>query len=111
MTIQRKRTNAGLQLRRAISLRPDLAEAHNNLGVAYYKMRRSKEAIESYKQAISLEPDYAEAYFNLGVVYLATKKKDAALEQHTILKTLNQQLAGEFFNVIYKDKVLSVFPK
>ncbi|MBA3567901.1 MAG: tetratricopeptide repeat protein [Pyrinomonadaceae bacterium] len=81
------------------------------MGVAYYKIGRSKEAIESYKRAISLKPDYAGAYFNLGVVYLATKKKDAALEQHTILKTLNQQLAGEFFNVIYKDKVLSVFPK
>ncbi|MDQ3172684.1 MAG: tetratricopeptide repeat protein [Acidobacteriota bacterium] len=74
-------------------------------------MGRSKEAIESYKQAISLKPDYAEAFFNLGVVYLATKKKVAALEQHTILKTLNQQLASEFFNVLYKDKVFSVFPK
>ena len=40
---------------------PDDAEAHYNLGNAYYDLGRHQEAIESYKQAIRIDPDYREA--------------------------------------------------
>ncbi len=48
---------------------PDDAEAHYNLGVAYYKSGKHKKAIESYKQAIKINPDDAHVHANLGATY------------------------------------------
>jgi tetratricopeptide (TPR) repeat protein len=47
-------TNNGV---RSIRIDPDYAKAHNNLGNAYGKSGKYKEAIKSFKQAIRLDPD------------------------------------------------------
>jgi Flp pilus assembly protein TadD len=47
-------------------LKPDFAEAHNNLGNTLKELGRLDEAEASYNQAIALKPDYAEAHRNLG---------------------------------------------
>ena len=52
--------------RQAVRLKPDLAEAHSNLGNALKGKRQLDEAIVSYRQAIRLKPDLAEAHNNLG---------------------------------------------
>ena len=52
--------------RQAITLKPDYAEAHYNLGNTLKKQGRLDEAEASYTQAITLKPDYAEAHYNLG---------------------------------------------
>ena len=52
--------------RQAITLKPDLADAHYNLGNTLKKQGRLEEAEASYTQAITLKPDYAEAHYNLG---------------------------------------------
>ncbi|MDC1384029.1 tetratricopeptide repeat protein [Candidatus Puniceispirillum sp.] len=48
-------------------MKPDYAEAHNNLGITLKELGRLDKAEACYKQAISLKPDYAEAYSNLGI--------------------------------------------
>ena len=50
----------------AIAVKPDLAEAHNNLGNVFKELERLDEAIASYGQATALKPDYAVAHYNLG---------------------------------------------
>ena len=50
--------------KKAIELKPDYAEAYNNLGVTLKKLGKFTEAIDSYKQAIKLKPDYTEARIN-----------------------------------------------
>src|SRR5436853_7458930 len=47
------------EYQRAIELRPDLAMAHFNLGVAVEKLGRFRQSIGHFERAISLRPDYA----------------------------------------------------
>ena len=51
--------------RRALELKPDYAEAHNNLGIALKEQGNLDEAIACYRRALELKPDYAEAHSNL----------------------------------------------
>ena len=52
-------------IQKAMTLRPDYAEAHSNLGNILRQLGRLCEAEASYSQAIALKPDYAEAHYNL----------------------------------------------
>ena len=53
------------QFQEAIRLKPDYAEAHNNLGIALGRKGQTDEAISQFQEAIRLKPDYAEAHNNL----------------------------------------------
>jgi len=57
--------------RRAVELRPDWPEAHNNLGNVYLKLGRLDEAALAYREAIRRRPAYPQALSNLGLA-LAT---------------------------------------
>ena len=73
---------AELHYRQALTLKPDFAEAHNNLGVALRAQDKLEEAAASYRKAVSLKPDYAEAYNNLGVVLRKQGKLDEAVASY-----------------------------
>ena len=62
----RKFDEAEISFRRAIELKPGLAEAHGNLGIALHQQRRLDEAEACYREAIAIKPDYAEAHNDLG---------------------------------------------
>ena len=51
-----------------VRLRPDLAEAHANLGSIYYQIRDDKKAAAALEKAIQLNPRLAAPHFFLGVV-------------------------------------------
>jgi tetratricopeptide (TPR) repeat protein len=53
---------------KALHLKPDYPEAHNNLGTTLNEMGRLDQAKTSYEQAINLKPDYAEAHYHLGLI-------------------------------------------
>jgi superkiller protein 3 len=57
-------------------LTPDTA--HQNLGVAFYNLRRLPEAEEQLRFAIRLEPQLEAAYYHLGLVLVAQDRKDEA---------------------------------
>lgn len=63
-------------LKEAIRLKPDYSDAHNYLGVIYFRNGRVDQAIEAYKEALSnllyLNPQ--DAHLNLGVAYLSRKE-------------------------------------
>jgi protein O-GlcNAc transferase len=52
--------------RRAIELKPELPEAHANLGAALKEQGRLDEAVGCYRRAIELRPELPEAHANLG---------------------------------------------
>ncbi len=49
----------------ALRLKPDYAEAYNNLGVARLAQGKLDEALACLRQALHLKPDYADAHNNL----------------------------------------------
>ena len=51
---------------KAISIKPDYAEAFYNMGNALKDQGKLKEAMEAFNKAISIKPDYAEVYNNMG---------------------------------------------
>ena len=58
-----------IELQVVIRLKPAYAEAHNNLGIAFYRKGRNEEAIRQFQDALRLKPDYADARKNLSVVF------------------------------------------
>jgi CHAT domain-containing protein/tetratricopeptide (TPR) repeat protein len=54
--------------RRAIQIDPNLAVAHNNLGIVLARQGRLQEAADAYREAIRLDPNLANAYNNLAEV-------------------------------------------
>jgi tetratricopeptide (TPR) repeat protein len=58
--------DAVVALRQAITLNPELAEPHFNLGLALERLGRRGEALRSYEQAVRLRPDWTKAKERLG---------------------------------------------
>ena len=46
---------------------PNSYEAHNNLGLVYFKKGRLDEANQRFRRALEINPNLAEGYYNLGV--------------------------------------------
>ena len=66
----------------AVTLSPQDAEAHSNLGITLKKLGRLGEAEASYTQAIALKPDYPEAHNNLGNTLQELGRLDEAQESY-----------------------------
>jgi hypothetical protein len=56
--------------RRAIALRPNYAEAHNNLGVVLVDSGQLDDAIAAFQGAIRLKPDDGPSHYNLALALL-----------------------------------------
>ena len=54
--------------KQALKIKPDYAEAYNNMGAALHDKGNLEAAIDSYKQVLKIKPGYAEAYYNMGNV-------------------------------------------
>ena len=78
---------------KAISLKPDYAEANNNMGIVLQDQGKIDEAIEAYNKALYIKPDYAEAYNNMSVELsgVTFKKPNKGL-QNTISSLLDKKL-------------------
>jgi len=71
----------------AIKLKPNYAEAHNNLGFYFKEINKIDKALLSYREAIKLKPNYAEAHNNLGVsLYEIGRLNEALLSYREAIK-------------------------
>jgi tetratricopeptide (TPR) repeat protein len=57
-----------------VRIRPDLAEAYNNLGVAQKRKGELNKAAASFNRALALNPDHSEALSNRGWVFAEENK-------------------------------------
>jgi Flp pilus assembly protein TadD len=84
---------------KAIELKPDYADAYNNLGIALKAQNKLEAAIEQYQKAIELKPDDASAYNNLGNALKAQNKLEAAIEQYQKAIELKPDDASAYNNL------------
>ena len=67
-------------LEKAISLKPDYAEALFNIGVSHQKIGQSNEAFKAYQKAISSNHAYPSAHHNIGLIFLERNKLNDAIK-------------------------------
>ncbi len=75
--------NNGLSVessQKVISINPNDAEAHNDLGLAYAIQGNYNLAIESLQKAISIDPEYAKAHYNLALVSSLQKEIELSIQ-------------------------------
>jgi tetratricopeptide (TPR) repeat protein len=65
---------------KALSIKPDYAEANFDKGRALAALGRFAEAIQSFKDAVRQKPDYLASYIHLGNVLHMTRRYDEAIE-------------------------------
>ena len=58
------------KIQHATSIKPDFAQAYENLGVVYDDLGQFTAAVENLQHAIALDPRDRTVYQNLGVIYL-----------------------------------------
>ena len=80
-------------------LRPDFAEAHNNLGVLLRELGKLAEATASLQEAVRLRPDFAEAHFQLGLAFGKQDKNEEAAASNREAVRLKPDYAEAHFNL------------
>ena len=85
--------------KKTLSLKPDFAEAYNNMGIALQDQGMLDESIEAYKKTLSIKPDYAEAYNNMGVALKEQGKLDKAIEAYKKTLSLKPDYAEAYNNM------------
>lgn len=75
--------HAQIQIKRALELAPDLAEAHHLMGVLLERDGDFKGADREYHRAVSLRADYSQAHNNYGVFLFRQGRYKEALKQYS----------------------------
>ena len=99
MQIKGDRSNNIFLLKRAISLDPNLPQAHSNLGLEFANIGEFDNAINSYKKALNLDPNFAEGYNNLGQVMEKKGEFFNAINSYQKAIKLNPNYSEAHFNL------------
>jgi len=67
---------------RALQLKPELVEAKDGLGVAYFHQHEYDLAIAELTSAIELNPSFVSAYYHRGMVYQQPKTFDKSISDY-----------------------------
>jgi tetratricopeptide (TPR) repeat protein len=73
-------TDVAAAFKEAIRLRPDFAEAHNNLGLVLIQAGQDDGGIAALREAVRIRPDYADGHANLGAALTPTDADEAVRE-------------------------------
>jgi len=84
---------------KSLSLKPDYAEAHNNLAVTLQELGQLDAAVKSYEQALTLKPDYAEAFNNLGNILRELGQLDTAVKSYEKILAVRPDFAEAHYNL------------
>ncbi|MBI4237076.1 MAG: tetratricopeptide repeat protein [Deltaproteobacteria bacterium] len=80
---------AEFELKTAIQLSPDYAEAYNNLGIVYKKRNQLDLALTHFQKAAALNKDYTAPLSHIGAIYITQGRYDTAIE--ILTKAINRE--------------------
>ncbi|GHU08237.1 hypothetical protein FACS1894158_17370 [Betaproteobacteria bacterium] len=84
---------------RAITLRPDFAEAHNNLGLLLQESGELTRATECFERALSIRPDMEAAHINLGNAHASEGRMESAVDSYKQALEINPHSAATWNNL------------
>ena len=85
LTDQGKLERAIEAYQKALSIKPDYADAYNNMGNALKDQGKLKEAIDAYNKALSIKPDFADVQqYGLSLYQIGRFKEAVAFFSKTI---------------------------
>jgi len=84
---------------KAVSIKPDYAEAYYNMGKVLTDQGKLEEAIEAYNKALTIKPDYADAYNNMGNALKDKGKLEEALEAYKKALAIKPDFAEVYDNM------------
>ena len=76
-------------LQEAIKIKPDVPEAHLNLGNVFDGLKRYDEAAQEFQTAAKLQPKSPDPYYNLGGVYYKMNRMPDAITAYRKAAALN----------------------
>ncbi|HEX4144962.1 MAG TPA: sulfotransferase [Pirellulales bacterium] len=82
-----------------LALRPDLAEAHGNLGNLLLAQRDRDEAVLQFERATALKPQLFQAHNSLGEIFQARGQLDQAAARYRHVIALRPDLAPPYNNL------------
>ncbi len=98
------------KLKKEVSLKPNDPAAHFNLGTAYDKAGKIRDAVREFEETVKIHSSSAEAHFNLGVLYASLDKGEKAIvhilkagnlfgeRNDSVNKMESRRLLKEFYN-------------
>ncbi|NJK60618.1 MAG: tetratricopeptide repeat protein [Oscillatoriales cyanobacterium SM2_1_8] len=82
----------------AISLQPNLANAHANLGHTLVQEGRYREALTAFEEALTIDPNHYESYYNLGTVLAELDEPETATDFFTQALRLQPDFVAAHYN-------------
>jgi len=84
---------------KALSIKPNNANAYNNMGIALQDQGKLEEAVEAYNRALAIKPDHAEAHNNKGIAFQGQNKLEEAIEAYNQALAVNPDYAEALYNI------------
>lgn len=95
-------SEACLEYKKALALRPDFVDIRTNLGIVYREMDDHNKSIEALKSAIDCNPHFIQARTHLGLTYYIKGEKENAKNEWKKVLAMNpkDKLANMYMNLI-----------
>lgn len=93
--VEKKYGDAITAYQQAIQLKPDSADVHVNMGIAYYQLGKYNEAIAAFERALGYQSEYVKAHYHKGLAHsqLGQHKQAAMAYQETVRTDPNHKMA------------------
>ncbi|RKZ70300.1 MAG: hypothetical protein DRR19_33460 [Candidatus Parabeggiatoa sp. nov. 1] len=98
------------KLQQALTLCPEHAKAHNNLGVLYENEGNYDKALHQYRQILKHQPDYYPAWVGIGDIYYQQKKLPLSLEAYLHACTRHPRARERVTELLHENRYRTVEP-